>query len=61
MNDLKFTTAEDYMTWDAEEAARAVLIQDMVVRECAHFIQTLVDQRIPASEYHDRLLREFGL
>ena len=28
----------------------------MVVRECAYVVQSLVDHRVPASEYRDKLL-----
>jgi hypothetical protein len=34
---------------------------ELVVKECAGFIQDLVDQRIPASEYPDRLKQYFNV
>lgn len=33
----------------------------MIIRECAYVVHTLVDQRVPASEYRDRLFRHWKM
>lgn len=34
---------------------------ELIIQECANTIQDMVDQRIPASEYPDRLKKHFGV
>lgn len=34
---------------------------ELLIKSCADEIQSYVDHRIPASEYHDRLLNHFGI
>lgn len=34
---------------------------ESIVLECASVIQSLVDHRVPASEYSDRLKEHFGI
>lgn len=39
----------------------AKTFSDLLVRECAQAVQDMVDLRIPASEYPDRLKEHFGV
>jgi hypothetical protein len=43
--------------WGCEYDKELEEFQNLVVRECAYLVQAMVDQRIPASEYRDRLLQ----
>lgn len=70
----KFLTLADragFVLWDAEPWATGFVdwagasdeelqrYSELLVTECAEFIQALVDQRVPASEYAGRLVEHF--
>lgn len=60
-------TSHQYLTWGDKVATEIKEVFDkekfaeLIVAECAGFIQDLVDQRIPASEYPTRLIEHFRI
>ena len=37
------------------------MFADLIVKECSDLVQSLVDQRVPASEYPARIKEHFGV
>ena len=72
---LDLAQAAGFQMWDNEAWGPGVRAVDwscdydreleefkrMVVRECAWVVQALVDQRVPASQYRDRLIKHWKM
>lgn len=52
---------DDWKTGEAYRVTDYGMFADLVVKECATLVQDLVDQRVPASEYPDRIKEHFGV